>query len=163
MTFSYRHTASFGKRTEYFVLAQMLKERLDCYVPLVDDNGIDVVIKKEDNTFIMVQIKARSSDVKEGHAALFAGLHHQERENYFYVFYSERMQDNIKEPFYWILSSDELIKEANKNKTGKNKGKMNICFNGYKTNKTTGQKEEYKKCKFQKYVCTNFKKILQEE
>ena len=59
----YRHTASFGKRAEYFIIAQMLKEGLDCYVPLVDDEGIDVVVKKDDKTFVMVQIKAGSKCV----------------------------------------------------------------------------------------------------
>ena len=46
----------------------MLKEGIDCYVPLVDDDGIDVVIRKQDGSFIEVQIKARSKDVIEGDA-----------------------------------------------------------------------------------------------
>ena len=98
-TKKYRHTASFGKRAEYFIIAQMLKEGLDCYVPLVDDEGIDVVIKKNDKTFVMVQIKARSKNVRSGDAALFANLHHEHRDNYFFVFYSERMQKNSEKPF----------------------------------------------------------------
>ena len=37
----FRHAAGFGKRIEYSIIAEMLKEDMDVYVPLVDDNGID--------------------------------------------------------------------------------------------------------------------------
>lgn len=160
---NYRHTASFGKRAEYFIIAQMLKEGLDCYVPLVDDEGIDVIVKKDDKTFIMVQIKARSKNVRSGDAALFANLHHEYRNNYFFVFYSERMQKDTEKPFYWILSSKEFLNEANTNKTGKYIGSKCIWFNGNKRNKNTGKKEEYIKERFEKYVCTNFQKIINNE
>lgn len=156
----YRHTASFGKRAEYFIIAQMLKEGLDCYVPLVDDEGIDVVVKKDDKTFVMVQIKARSKFVRNGDAALFAGLHHEHRDNYFFVFYSERMQKDTEKPFYWILSSEEFLNLASTNKKGKHIGSKCVWFNGYRTNKKTGKKEEYIKEQFQQYVYTDFKKII---
>ncbi len=55
----------------------MLKEGLDVYVPLVDDVGIDAVIRRPDNTFIEIQIKARSKDVKFGDAGLFATISHE--------------------------------------------------------------------------------------
>lgn len=159
----FRNTASFGKRVEYFIIAQMLKEGLDCYIPLVDYEGIDVVIKKDDKTFIMVQIKARSKNVRSGDAALFANLRHKPRDNYFFVFYSERMQKDTEEPFYWILSSKEFLNKANENKKGKNSGSKSIKFNGIKKNKNTGKKEEYIKEEFKKYVCTDFKKIINNE
>ncbi len=76
----YRHSAGFGKRMEYWIIGKMLKEGLDVYVPLVDDIGIDAVIRKPDNTFIEIQIKARSKDVKFGGAALFAGITHEQRD-----------------------------------------------------------------------------------
>ena len=74
MGISFRHSAGFGKRMEYYLIGQMLMEGLDCYVPLVDDHGVDCVIKKEDGTFIEVQIKARSCEVTDGDAALFAEI-----------------------------------------------------------------------------------------
>ena len=33
---------------EYYLIGLMLKEGLDCYIPMVDDDGIDVVIRKND-------------------------------------------------------------------------------------------------------------------
>ena len=46
MSKSFRDSASFGKRMEYKLIGDMLMEGLDCYVPLVDDHGVDCVIKK---------------------------------------------------------------------------------------------------------------------
>jgi len=142
----FRHSAGFGKRMEYWIIGKMLKEGLDVYVPLVDDFGIDAVIRKENGEFIEVQIKARSKNVVFGDAALFAAINHQHRENYYFVFYSERMKT------FWIMSSEEFIKEANQNVNGKNKGKYVIWFNG----KNTKEKKEHTKPQFEKYIATNF-------
>ncbi len=143
---TFRHSAGFGKRMEYWIIGKMLKEGLDVYVPLVDDFGIDAVIRKENGEFIEVQIKARSKEVVFGDAALFAAITHQHRENYFFVFYSERMDT------FWIMSSEEFLKEANQNQNGKNKGKYVIWFNG----KNTKTHTEHTKPQFEKYVATNF-------
>jgi len=141
---NYRHTASFGKRIEYYIIGLMLKEGLDCYLPMVDDDGIDVVIRRNDNEFISVQIKARSKSVKNGNCALFAALTHQEiRNNYFFVFYSERLDT------MWIMSSEEYLKECVTNKTGVNQGKTSICLSG----KKNGQ--EYPLPRFDKYISAN--------
>ena len=86
MSFTFRHSAGFGKRIEYYIIGLMLKEGLDCYVPLVDDDGIDCVIRQDNGHFIEVQIKARSNDVKMGDAALFAALEHEKKENYCFLF-----------------------------------------------------------------------------
>ncbi len=99
----------------------MLREGLDVYVPLVDDFGIDAVIRKQDNQFIEIQIKARSSTVELGDTALFAAIDHPEpRRNYYFVFYSERLA------IMCIMSSEQFIKEAIQNKTGKNAGKRSF-------------------------------------
>lgn len=55
---------------------------------------------------------------------LFSGLTHLPRQNYWFVFYSERMD------LTWIMSSAEFVQESNENKTGKNMGKRTIWFNG---------------------------------
>ena len=123
MGMSYRHSAGFGKRMEYRIIGKMLMEGLDCYVPLVDDHGVDCVIKRGDGTYIEVQIKARSREVAEGDAALFSAISHERKENFYFVFYSERLD------LTWILSSEEFLKECVTNKTGKNAGKRSIWFN----------------------------------
>ena len=152
MSPSFKNTASFGKRIEFYIVGLMLKEGLDIYLPLVDDDAIDAVVKKSDGSFVEVQIKARSNKVKFGSAGLFAALTHEYRKNYWFVFYSERM-DTI-----WIMSSKEFIKEATQLKTGANAGKRTLHFNGRNTIKQL----EHVKPQFKKYVVNDFKRIIEE-
>ncbi len=70
-------------------------------------------MKKEDGTFIEIQIKARSREVADGDAALFSAITHEYRQNFYFVFYSGRLDT------MWILSSEEFLKECITNKTGK--------------------------------------------
>ena len=144
---TFRNLAGFGKRIEYYLIGKMLMEGLDCYVPLVDDNGVDCVVKKSNGVFIEIQIKARSKDVKSGDAALFSAIEHYQRANYYFVFYSERLN------CMWILSSEEFLQECVTNKSGKNIGKHSIWFNGCKNN------QEYCKPKFDKYICKDFSRF----
>ena len=153
MSISFRHSAAFGKRIEYYIVGLMLKEGLDVYLPLVDDDAIDAVIKKPDGSFVEVQIKARSKIVKFGDAALFAALRHEYRPNYWFVFYSERIDKT------WILSSREFIEESTQNKTGKHIGVRSIWFNGRKTKAQT----EHVKPQFEKYLATDFKRIINDD
>jgi len=151
MATTFRHAAGFGRRMEYWLIGKMLRENLDVYVPLVDDFGIDAVIRKAGNSFIEVQIKARSHDVKLGSAGLFAAIHHPNpRENYYFVFHSERLDRT------WILSSEELIAESNQIKNGLNKGLRAIWFNGTKIDKATRKRTEYAKPRYDKYLDPRF-------
>lgn len=153
MGISFRNSAGFGKRMEYKLVGDMLMEGLDCYLPLVDDHGVDCVIKKSDGTFIEIQIKARSKTVKQGDAALFSAIEHEFQKNFYFVFYSERLNT------MWIMSSEEFLSECVTNKTGKNTGKRSISFNGNKINKGTGKKEEYCYPKYEKYIANDFNRF----
>jgi hypothetical protein len=133
----------------------MLKEGLDVYVPLVDDHAVDAIVKRHDGSTALIQIKARSKEVIDGDAALFAAIPHDEvRLNYWFVFYSERMD------MLWIMTSEEFDREAVKNKTGKNIGLRSIWFNGKRKSKTTAMREEYCKPQWEKYVATDFSRIV---
>lgn len=149
---SFRNSAAFGKRIEYYVIGLMLKEGLDVYLPMVDDDAIDAVIKRKDGTFVEVQIKARSKEVKFGDGALFATIQHEFRDNYWFVFYSERL-DKI-----WVMSSKEFINESRVNKSGLNIGKRSVWFNG----RNTKEQKEHVKPQYEKYVATNFNRILKD-
>lgn len=146
MTTPFRNSAGFGKRMEYYIISKMLEEGLDVYIPLIDDFAIDAVVRKKDGSFIEIQIKARSKDVVFGDAALFAAIPHEPRKNYYFIFYSHRLDK------MWILSSKEFIKEAVQNKTGINKGRRSIWFNG----KNTKDQTEHCKPQFKKYIHTDF-------
>jgi len=127
----------------------MLKQGFDVYLPLVDDDAIDVVIKRPDGKFVEVQIKARSKNVIFGDGALFTSSAHTPRKNYFFVFYSER-HDKI-----WILSSSEFLKHSYANKKGSNVGKRNIWLNGKRKNTETGQPEEHIHTRFARFEVMN--------
>ncbi len=151
---TFRNSAAFGKRIEYWIIGRMLKEGIDVYVPLVDDHAVDAIIKRPDGSTALIQIKARSKEVIAGDAALFAAIPHDEvRLNYWFVFYSERMD------MVWIMTSEEFDREAVKNKTGKNIGLRSVWFNGKRKNKQTGIVEEYCKPQWEKYIATDFSRI----
>ena len=152
MSTTFRNSAAFGKRIEFYVVGLMLKAGLDVYLPLVDDNAIDAVVKRPDGRFVEVQIKARSSSVKLGNAGLFAALTHELRPNYWFVFYSERLDT------MWILSSREFCEESNQNKAGENAGKRMIKF----TNKRVDGSEHVRP-RFKHYVAKDFSRILTED
>ena len=78
---------------------------------------------------------------------------HEQRPDYWFVFYSERLDT------MWIMSSDEFLMEASQNKAGKNAGKRSLLFNGKRKNKDTGEPEAYVKEKYKKYVQTDFSRL----
>jgi hypothetical protein len=153
MSKTFRSSAAFGKRIEFYVVGLMLKEGLDVYLPLVDDDAIDAVVKRPDGRFVEVQIKARSHSVSFGDAGLFAAMTHEYPSNYWFIFYSERMDTT------WIMTSDEFVRESNQNKNGKNLGKRSIWFNG----KHSKNQTEHVKPQFLKYVAKSFQRILTED
>lgn len=150
---TFRSSAGFGKRIEYWIIGRMLKEGMDVYVPLVDDHAVDAIVRRRDGSVALVQIKARSREVVKGDAALFAAIAHDPREHYWFVFYSERLD------LVWIMTSSEFIDAAVQNKTGKNAGNRSIWFNGTRRNKETGVAEEYCKPQFTKYLASDFSRM----
>lgn len=131
----------------------MLKHGLDVYLPLVDDDAVDAVVKRPDGHFVQVQIKARSSDVVFGNAGLFAALTHEARDNYWFMFYSERL-DAI-----FLMTSEEFLAESTRNRSGNNVGKRAIWFNGRRKNVATGEREEYVKERYRRYLTTDFSRL----
>ncbi len=119
----FQNRASFGMRHEYIVIAELLRQGFDVYIPLVDDRQIDCVIRRDTGDYLDLQIKARSRDSDLGTIGRFAALSVQApRENYLFIFYVEHPDVDA----YWILPSLELVKKASQNKSGKNKGKYTI-------------------------------------
>lgn len=128
----FRDSSSFGKRMEYNIIGELLSEGLDVYVPLVDDQGVDAIIKKEDGTFIELQIKARSNDAKNigtfANIKIDSQLNDNNNRNFYYIFRSESKL--LKKT--WVLSFNEFINNSRENKNGKNKGHRTIKFSTVK-------------------------------
>jgi hypothetical protein len=111
---SFRDTASFGRRQEYIVAAELLKRNFDVYMTLVDDQGIDCIIRLDESRYLDIQIKARSSTAK--HWMRFAAMKFEPRANLYFILHTEKSNRT------WVIPSIELIKVARQNKSGKNKG-----------------------------------------
>ena len=139
----FRSAASFGKRQEFVAIAELLRRGFDVYLTLVDDQQIDCVVRGDTAKgprYLDIQIKARSSEAKN--PGMFAAMTvSKPRKNFFFVFYSERVNT------YWVLPSLELVKEARRNKTGKNAGKYTVNF--VNVSKRAGQAKE--RPRFDKY------------
>jgi hypothetical protein len=124
----FRDSASFGKRQEYSVVAELLRRGFDVYMTLVDDQGIDCVVRLDASRYIDIQIKARSVNAKQWN--FFAGMNVHPRKNLYYIFYVEK-NDSI-----WIIPSCELPALCVKNIGGKHKGKMSLTLpKAHKTEK----------------------------
>lgn len=148
----YRDSSSFGKRMEYNIIGELLTEGLDVYTPLVDDHGVDAIIKKADGTFIELQIKARSNDAKNtgtfANIKVDAQLNDNNNEKFYYIFRSEKLKKT------WILSFKEFIDNSRENKSGKNKGHRTIIFSS-----PNGRMKE----KFDKFSERSFEMFLRND
>jgi len=109
------------------LLSELRNENYDIYRPIIDIKGIDLIIRKlinDKSYFLELQIKSRSSEAEYPYR--FAGLKVEERDNYYFVFYTEiNIKDNTEEKM-WLVPSTEIKSVGFQNKTGKNKGKYNI-------------------------------------
>ncbi|HET6440855.1 MAG TPA: hypothetical protein VFH53_00645 [Phycisphaerae bacterium] len=117
---TYRNTASFGKRQEYSVVAELLRHGFDVYMTLVDDQGIDCVVRLDATRYVDVQIKARSKDAKQW--STFAAMDFEPRPNLFFIFYTE------KNATFWTIPSLDLAGLCHRNASGRNAGRRTLVL-----------------------------------
>lgn len=143
---SFRNSASFGKRIEYWVIGLLLKDGFDVFVPLVDDDGVDAIIRGQNGQKFDLQIKARSDSVAFGSSALFGvgQSHPDERSGFFFVFYSERLDQ------MWLMSSADFIDHCVTTSSGKNVGHRSLWMNG----RSRVRNEEYPNPRFDHWRIT---------
>ncbi|MEC2073750.1 hypothetical protein [Alkalihalophilus marmarensis] len=129
----FRDSASYGKRQEYIAVSELLKRDFDVYMTLVDDQGIDCIIRINENRYLDIQIKARSKNASGKDRAYFPRLKVPEgRDNLFYIFYSEGVNA------YWVIPSQDIISLAkqkgtnvSQNLTGNSAGRYALRLAGY--------------------------------
>lgn len=118
---TYRDSASFGKRQEFSVITELLKRGFDAYATLVDDKGIDCVIRITESRYLDIQIKASSKKATQPYN--FGGIPTSPKENYFFIFYVE-----VADKFWLIPSMDFPQLFGKTTKEGKHKGKFNVII-----------------------------------
>jgi hypothetical protein len=146
-------TASFGKRIEYWIIGLMLKDGLHVFVPLVDDIGIDAIIRTDKGCLIEVQIKSRSKKCKPNQAALFTVKTVRPESRNWYVFYSEQLNK------IWLMNTKQFLEHSREVKRGKFSGLRWIKFNGLRRIKATGEVEVTLLERFNEFVCEDFTKL----
>lgn len=157
-THSFFELASFGKRMEFSLIADMLKEGLDIYRPMVDDKGIDCILRRPDGTFAEIQIKARSKKIGPKNAATFAGIKCTPQRNYWFVFHAALLGEN---GLMWIMNSLELDKYASRNISGDNIGSYTIHL--HKMKKCGIKTCLYPNPRLEKFITTNFDRIFEDK
>lgn len=133
MVAGYRHTASFGKRQEFGAIAELLRRGYDVYLTLVDDQGIDCVVRQGPERYFDIQIKARSKDCNPKNAGHFPQLDvPTPRKNYVFIFYSEHINT------YWVIPSTVLVSDgfSNRIKSGNSEGKFRVMLTNYSESKS---------------------------
>ena len=144
---SFRNSAAFGKRIEYWIIGLLLKDGFDVFVPIVDDDGIDAIIRGKNGKKLDLQIKARSDAVVFGSSGLFSTgkSHPSYRPNFYFIFYSERL-DAV-----WVMSSRDYLENCTTSKTGKNVGWRQIWLNG----RSAKDQKEYPNKRFNEWLVTD--------
>jgi hypothetical protein len=133
---TYRDRASFGRRFEFTVFAELLRRGFGVYQTLVDDQGIDCVVRLDETRYVDVQIKARSRDAEQ--PFLFAAMTVEPRENLFFVFYTEA-NDTL-----WGIPSKDVVGLGSTNVSGKNEGKLSLSPPGSRPTDRTERFSKYR-------------------
>ncbi len=111
-------------------LAELLKRGFDVYQPLVDDQQIDCIVRKEVGKKLVcldIQIKARSHQAGQKSWGTWPSLKMlKPRPNFFFIFYSEPIEES-----YWVIPSTDLAREASRTKTGKHEGEYSVTLAKY--------------------------------
>jgi hypothetical protein len=124
---SFRDNSSFGKRQEFTAIAELLRRGFDVYLTLVDDQGIDCIIRRDEHTYVDIQIKARSRRAK--HWATFAAMEFTPRRNLFFIFYTERgFSESADIPNIWVMSSKDVAARSHQNVQGRNAGRRTLVL-----------------------------------
>ena len=143
---SFRSSSSYGKRKEYKAIAKLLELNFDVYETIVDDQGIDCIIRINSRRYVEIQLKARSiKNCVLKDRGYFPQLSiSQPRDNYFFILYSEHADS------YWVIPSLHIVDMGRKGgfnvsqmKNGPNKGKYSVRVAGSKCNPLP-QFEKYK-------------------
>jgi hypothetical protein len=147
---SFRNTASFGTRMEFWIIGEMLRQGLDVYRPLVDDMGIDAIIRRPDGSFAEVQIKARSDTEGLAYPASFSGIKcDEQRGDYWFIFYVARAPET---PKVWLMTLAEFMRKARQHKSGT----WDIDFGLPRKGKRAGEIDFRMLPGYDEYVCENY-------
>lgn len=110
-----------GKSSEFLVMSKLLNECREVYEPVVDDHGVDLLVRTNQqgnsHQYQEIQIKSISS------GGLFAAINcPNPSPNYWFVFYVKDINT------MWLINSMTFVGIASRNVNGKNIGKYSLSL-----------------------------------
>jgi len=99
------HNSKKGKAIEYYIICELLKNDFDVYIPVVDLEGVDMIVRNKSGSYIEIQVKARA--IKHKASEIYA-RYEQPKTNLLFVIY-----DTVKDDF-WVIPSLVYNKYARK-------------------------------------------------
>ena len=94
-----------GKSGELLVMSRMLAEGFDVYAPLVDDHGVDAIVRWKNGPFLQVQIRARND--REDFDTTWANP----REGPGFFVFCSKAKGRVR---MWIMPREEVQKHETK-------------------------------------------------
>jgi hypothetical protein len=95
-----------GKRAEFLVFGELLRRRVDLYLPVID-TGIDAIVRRKDGTYLEIQVKSTETPIMAGCFNVY-DLDCYARKNFFIVGVDLSKQP----PETWIFLSLVFVKYA---------------------------------------------------
>jgi len=111
-----------GKQAEFLVFGELIRRGADLYLPVID-KGIDVIILKEDGSYLQIQVKSTEASEQAGWFNIW-DLELYKGKNLFIVC----VEMSKEPPEIWVLPSEVFMEYANvsKSKEGWNKYTLGI-------------------------------------
>lgn len=103
-----------GKKGEYKVIGKLLDKGYPVYIPVVDIEGVDCIIRNNQGVLKEIQIKTSGKGIKEPYKIVFK-WDKQARIHYVFVFYV------AEEDAYWVVPTEYLTGKEGKKIYGPDK------------------------------------------
>ena len=132
----------FGASVELLVVSKLLDEQREVYLPVVDDHGVDILVKSKDGA----QAAWQELQVKSLHeGGLFAAIScPNPRPNYWFLFYVKAHST------MWHVNSTDFVRLASQNRPD--------CKNANKYSLSLSTKKGLRPA-MKKFVITDFSKL----
>ena len=97
-----------GKRAEFLVFSELLRRGADLYIPVID-MGIDAIVRREDGTYLEIQVKSTEKEDQAGYFNVYDINEHPE-DKFFVVCVDFNEEKSIKEgkPNIWVLPAKDF-------------------------------------------------------
>ena len=108
---------------EHGLISELLKRGLDVYLPVVDTQGIDILVRSRSGKTAEVQVKSRVHIGKPGRYFAVGEVKGSQAGSFFVCLHM--ITDDLKPDRYWIIPWDDYSRIAQFNK-GTNKYRLTI-------------------------------------